>query len=189
MTASLACLNSASSALSLTSGKADGDGRLEEVPVAVDLLDGDLGGDPRRIVEVLARLGQRRGHGLFARDEQPQPLVGRRVGPLDHQVGGVGDAAAVAVRIPGPGPDDLERQDPRVDGPQQLLAIELVRRRERRRVDRGSRSRNSRAAATSSVTAWRDGSRACRRTCECRDTSPASAAGDTCPRDNRARPR
>ena len=122
--------------LVLDLGEGLGHGRLEEPLAAVHLFDRDLGGDPRRVLEVLARLGQRRGHGLFAGDEQPQPFVGRRVGPLDHQVGGVGDAAAVDVGIPRPGADDVERQDPRIDGPQQLLAIELVRRIQRRGVDR-----------------------------------------------------
>ena len=102
MTASLACLNSASSALSVTVGEGRGDGGLEEVAVAVDLLDGDLGVDPRRIVEVLARLGERRRHRLLARDQLPQALLGRRERALDHDVGGVGQAAAVAVGIAAP---------------------------------------------------------------------------------------
>ena len=99
MTASLACLNSASSALSVTVGKASATAVLEEVAVAVDLLDGDLGVDPRRIVEVLARLGERCRHRLFARDELPQPVLGRRERAFDHQVGRVRQAAAVVVRI------------------------------------------------------------------------------------------
>ena len=54
---------------------------------------------------------------------------------LDHDVGRVGQAAAVGVGVLRPGPDHVERQQARVDGVQQLLAIELIVGRERRRVD------------------------------------------------------
>ena len=78
MTASLACLELGEQRLVLDLGEGRGDGRLEEAAVAVDLLDGDLGVDPRRVLEVLARLGERRRHRLLARDQLPQPLLGRR---------------------------------------------------------------------------------------------------------------
>ena len=116
-------------------GKGRRDRRPEEVTVAVDLLDCDLGVDPRRIVEVLARLGERGGHGLLPRDQLTQALVRRRERPLDHDVGGVGQTAAVAVRITRPWPDGLERQHARVDRQKQLLAVELIRRRQRRGID------------------------------------------------------
>ena len=66
-----------------------------DMTIAVDLLDPDLSVDPRRIVEVLARLGERGGHGVLSCDELPQALVWRRKRPLDHDVGGVGQTAAL----------------------------------------------------------------------------------------------
>ena len=80
-------------------GKRRGHSGLEEPAIAVHLLDGDLGVDTRRILEILARLGKRCGHRLLARDQLPQALVRRRELPLDHDVGGAGQAAAVAVGI------------------------------------------------------------------------------------------
>ena len=188
MTASFACLNSASERLVGHGGEGRGDRGLEEVAVAVDLLDGDLGVDARRVVEVLARLGERRRHRLLARDQVAQPLLGRRERALDHQVGGVGQAAAVAVGILRPRPHDVERQDARIDREQQLLAIELVRRRQVSR---------RRCAATRSAELTRGGDlvrrlpaatdrEAARRTCERREASRASAGDDRCPRDRRS---
>ena len=107
-------------------GEGGCDRGAEEVAIAVDLLDRDLGVDTRRVVQVLACFGERGGHGLLARNQAAQALLGGRERALDHQVGGVGEATAVAVRIPRPRPNGFERQDARVDRQEQLLAIELV---------------------------------------------------------------
>ena len=60
----------------MTSLKAAGTSFLKKLDVAVDLLDRDLGVDPRRVHEVLPRLGERGRHRLLARDERRQPIVG-----------------------------------------------------------------------------------------------------------------
>ena len=117
-------------------GEGGRDRGAEEVAVAVDLLDRDLGVDSRRVVQVLACLGERGGHGLLARNQAAQALLRGRERALDHEVGRVGKAAAVAVRIPRPRPNGFERQDARVDRQEQLLAIELVGGRQRRGIDR-----------------------------------------------------
>ena len=102
MTASLACLNSAKSALSVTVGNASGHGRLEEPAIAVHLLDGDLGVNLRRVLQVRPRVRKRRGHRLLARDQLPQAIFGRRKVALDHDVGRAREAAAVRIGIDGP---------------------------------------------------------------------------------------
>ena len=159
MTASFDCLKSARSALSVTVGKAADYGGLEEVAVAVDLLDGDLGVDLRRIVEVLPCFGEHCGHRFLPRDQVSQSFLGWCERALDHDVGGVGNTAAVGIGIARPGPDGLERQDASVDGQEHLLAVELIARRQRRGESiAAARSRNVRKAATSAATACCDGS-------------------------------
>ena len=130
--------------------------RLEKSAIAVHLLDGDLGVDAGRILEIRSRLCKRRGHRLLARDQLPQAFFGWRKIALDHDVGRARQAAAVAVGIEGPWPHGFERQQPRVDRAQQLLAVELLLGDSDAASIAATRSRNCRAEATPSSTAWRE---------------------------------
>ncbi len=107
----------------------------EEADVAVDLLDRDLGIDPGRIHEVPARLGEQPWHPVLAIDQRPEPVRGRGIRALHHDVGPVGDGAAVDVRVRGPRLDHVVCQDAGVERLQNLLAVEPGVGRKRRRID------------------------------------------------------
>ena len=135
------------------------------------------------------RLGQRGGHRLLARDQLAQALVGRRKIALDHDVGRARQTAAVAVGIEGPGPDDLEREEPRVDGAQELLMIKLFAGRQRPWIYRRhalakSPYRSDRSPSRPAA----NSPRADRCACGCPGRLPTSETFGTCPRDTRVRP-
>ena len=66
-----------------------------------------------------------RRHRLLAGNQLTQALLGRRKIAFDHDVGGARQAAAVTVGVCRPRPDDLEREQARVDRAQELLVIEV----------------------------------------------------------------
>ena len=109
---------------------------LEEPDVAVDLLDRDLGVDPRRRPEIFARLEEHTRHLLLARNQGGEALRRGRVIALHDHVRRVGDRAAVRIGILRPLPDAIECEHARVERALQLLAIELSAGGQRRGIDR-----------------------------------------------------
>ncbi len=100
-----------------------GDIGLKEGDDAVDLFEGDLGEDARRVLEVLARGGEDGGHGALAGDGGLQADVDGGEGSLHEDEDGVGDAGGVVVRILFPVADGLKRKELGVDGVEQDLPV------------------------------------------------------------------
>ena len=98
-------------------GRGEGGGNvvLKEADVAVDLFEGDLGEDARRIFEVLVGFGEDLRHQALARDDGAQAGVGGGVVALHDGEGRAGDAGGVVVGVLLPIADDLEREELRFD--------------------------------------------------------------------------
>ena len=110
---------------------------LEEIHQAGQLLQRDLRVDPRRVVEVPARVGQRGGHLFLAGDQCAQPRLRRGELALHQGERAAGDAAGIAVGILLPRPDRLQREQGAADVVEQQLAVALHVFAERLRVHRG----------------------------------------------------
>ena len=104
-------------------GEGGGDVGLEEGDEAIDLLEGDLGEDARRVFEVLACLGEDLGDVALAGDDVAEAGVGGGERALHQNEDGAGDAGGVVVGVLFPVADGLERELLRADGVEQDLAV------------------------------------------------------------------